>query len=229
MSKTYFIAGTDTDVGKTVIGAGLLKAASNCGLSTYGLKPLAAGAYEQDGMHRNEDADLLMQYSTVKLSYAQVNPVVLQSSKAPHIAAAEEGRSLGLNRLEGFCRGALMTKADFKIVEGVGGWRVPLNPREMMSGLPKKLNLPVVLVVGVRLGCLNHALLTAEAIMNDGLRLAGWVANVVDPNMDSIEENIQTLQSLLPASLLGVVPWQDHLNIDDVAECLDVSPLLGPG
>ncbi len=225
MNKSFFIAGTDTDVGKTVVAAGLLQAAQNLELSCYGLKPLAAGAYEKDGELRNEDADMLIKHSSVKLSYAQVNPVVLKQPKAPHLAALEEGRSLDVRRLEGLCRGTMMTKADFRLIEGVGGWRTPLNARDMMSELPKRLKMPVVLVVGMRLGCLNHSLLTAEAIIGDGLHLAGWVANVVDPNMLSLDDNVNTLQALLPAPMLGRVEWQDKVDIHQVADCLDLSKL----
>lgn len=225
--NTFFITGTDTGVGKTVVSAGLLQAANKRGFSTYGLKPLAAGCYETDAGLHNDDADLLMKYSSVKLSYAQVNPVVLKSAKAPHLAALEEGRTLNLSRLEGFCRGTLTTKADFKVIEGIGGWRTPLNNRETMSCLPKVLNTPTILVVGLRLGCLNHALLTAETIVRDHVNLVGWVANAIDPKMKSLGDNVKTLEHFLPVPLLGVVHWQESVNIDDVASCLDLNALLG--
>lgn len=211
MAKPLFIAGTDTDVGKTLIAAGLLRAFANKGLTTCALKPVAAGCEQKDGVLSNDDALLLQEVATVKLPYAQVNPVALMASCAPHIAASLEGRRLQVTRLEGFCRGVLMQSAKVCVIEGAGGWRVPLNEREMMSDLVKALNAPVVLVVGMRLGCLNHALLTAEAIARDGLPLVGWVANCIDAEMPYLNENIETLKRMMPAPCLGVVP---HLGVE---------------
>ena len=211
MAKPLFIAGTDTDVGKTLIAAGLLRAFANKGLTTCALKPVAAGCEQKDGVLSNDDALLLQEVATVKLPYAQVNPVALMVSCAPHIAASLEGRRLQVTRLEGFCRGVLMQSAKVCVIEGAGGWRVPLNEREMMSDLVKALNAPVVLVVGMRLGCLNHALLAAEAIARDGLPLVGWVANCIDAEMPYLNENIETLKRMMPAPCLGVVP---HLGVE---------------
>lgn len=207
MARAYFVAGTDTGVGKTLVTAGLLAAAAGQGHSALGLKPLAAGA---DAEGRNEDAIWLQQQSTLDLPYEQINPVLLTAPLAPHIAAAQEGRHLSLDRLLGFTRGSLMQAADLKLVEGAGGWRVPLNAREYLSGLPQALELPVILVVGMRLGCLNHALLTAEAIQRDGLRLAGWVASRIDPDMQAYRDNIDTLCRHMPAPLLAELPHFSH-------------------
>lgn len=208
MKRAFFIAGTDTDVGKTRVSESLLHTAGNQGLSTLGLKPLAAGALELDGHRVNEDAYRLMQASSVSLPYASVNPVLLDEPMAPHIAAAREGKRLSIQSLAGYCRGALMTgSAEFTVIEGAGGWRVPLNSRETLAGLPQNLNLDVVLVVGMKLGCLNHALLTADAIQNDGLTLRGWVANCLEPQMNGLEANIQTLQQMIRAPLVGVHPY----------------------
>lgn len=220
MSKTFFVTGTDTNVGKTQITAGLLALARQKSQSAYALKPLAAGCTESDGIWVNDDALLLQQQSSVKLTYAQVNPIALKAAVAPHIAAAQEGKRLQLERLEGFVRGALMTKAHWRFIEGAGGWRVPIAPGEFLSDLPKRLQCPVILVVGMRLGCINHALLTIEAILKDGLMIAGWVANCVDESMVALSDNIDTLRFLIPAPCLGVVPYIESLAPNVVAEYL---------
>jgi len=220
MARRFFIAGTDTGVGKSFVAAALLQAANQRGLRSCGLKPLAAGADDTVDGPRNDDALLLQQHASVKLPYAQINPVLLQEAIAPHLAAAHERRQLSAERLAGFCRGAMMTPCDLMLVEGAGGWRVPLNGREMLSELPRRLQLPVILVVGMRLGCLNHALLTAEAIAADGVPLAGWVANRVDPELRCFDENLATLQGLIRAPLLGVIPHQRSPNPVDAAQFL---------
>lgn len=207
MSKPYFIAGTDTGVGKTTVSCALLAAAKAQGKTTLALKPVAAGCEQTAQGLRNDDALALMAEMTESLLYEEVNPVALPAPLSPHLSAAQAGRRLSIQQLAGFTRGGLMRRADFKLVEGAGGWRVPINEREMMSALPKALGLPVILVVGMRLGCLNHTILTAEAIVRDGLRLAAWVANVIDPEMAALEENIATLENLFAAPCLGVLPW----------------------
>ena len=226
-SRHFFITGTDTDVGKTLIGCGLLVAAANKGLRTLAVKPIAAGADSTPEGLRNQDAVMLMEAMTEKMSYQQVNPVLLEPPIAPHIAAEQVGRRVSVAQLAGLCRGAMMQSADFVLIEGAGGWRVPLNGRELLSGLAVELQAPVVLVVGMKLGCISHALLTADAIKADGLRLAGWVANRIDPDMSCFEENVSTLKALLPAPCLGVVPYldSDERGFNKVAEFLDVSIL----
>lgn len=208
MKQRYFIAGTDTDAGKTKVSEALLHSAHMAGLSTVGLKPLAAGSEQIDGERRNDDAHRLIQASSVQLPYASVNPVLLDEPMAPHIAADREGKRLSVQSLAGYCRGALMTSgAEFTLIEGAGGWRVPLNARETLADVVKALELDVILVVGMKLGCLNHALLTAEAIARDGLRLRGWVANCLNPDMNGLQENIGTLQRMIQAPLVGVLPY----------------------
>lgn len=227
MAKRFFIAGTDTDVGKTAIAASLLVAANQRGLRTLALKPVAAGAVQTAQGLRNDDALILQSQMTVPLSYEQINPVVFEPAIAPHIAARQANRRMTISQLAGFCRGTLMTAHDFGVIEGAGGWRVPLNDRETLAGLALELQLPVILVVGMKLGCLNHALLTAEAIRSDGLALAGWVANMIDPAMSCAEENIDTLKTLLPAPCLGTVPRLENATPEQIAKHLDVSALLG--
>lgn len=215
MKKAFFVTGTDTNVGKTLVAAGLLVAANQRGLTTAALKPVAAGCEKTEFGLRNADALLLQSVATQKLDYEQINPYALEAAIAPHIAAQLEKRSLTADRISGFCRGAL-SSANFMLVEGAGGWRVPLNPRETLADVAKNLNLPVILVVGIRLGCINHALLTFEAIVRDGLAVAGWVANCVDPEMPVLQENIDSLKTRLPIPCLGVVPFLTDVSPEEV-------------
>lgn len=200
--KQLFITGTDTDAGKTYFSSGLLAAARRRNLRTIGLKPVAAGAFLDAGKLRNEDALSLKAQTSVKLAYEQINPVVLQAAIAPHIAAKQEGKIIRIEQLTGYIKGALINPHDFAVIEGAGGWRVPLNERDRMSDLARSLGFPVVLVVNMKLGCINHAILTAEAILKDGLYLAGWVANFKD-EMVCYDENLQTLIDELPMPFLG--------------------------
>lgn len=233
--KTFFITGTDTGVGKTFVACALLRAFAAKGNSTLGLKPVAAGCIETADGLRNDDALALIDASTLKLPYAQVNPLALVAAVAPHIAAAREEKRLRASQLTGLVRGATMqARADVTLIEGAGGWRVPLNERETFADIVRELNVPVILVVGLKLGCINHALLTAEAIRRDGLVLAGWVANCMDADMDAREENIATLRELLGRDhsgrensgtpLLGVVPFAPTGNSETPA--FDVEQLL---
>jgi len=223
----FFITGTDTGVGKTAIACGLLQAFKQAGYRTQAIKPVAAGCEATvDGL-RNDDALALMQAMTEPLPYAQVNPVALQPAIAPHIAAAQAGVAVTVDALGTHCR-ALLQPEVVTLVEGAGGWRVPLNDQETLADLARALGLPVILVVGLRLGCINHALLTAEAIRADGLVLAGWAANGIDPEMPEQQANIAALQQRLPAPLLGVLPWQASLAADSAAKCMDISKLPDP-
>lgn len=225
-AKQYFIAGTDTDVGKTLVACGILRAGAARGLKTLAIKPVAAGADLTEQGLRNTDALMLIDAMTESLPYEQVNPVLLAPPIAPHIAAEQAGRRLRVSQLAGFCRGVMMRKVDMVLIEGAGGWRVPLNQREMLSGLAVELQTPVILVVGMKLGCISHALLTAEAIRADGLVLAGWVANQIDPDMACFDENLATLRNFLPAPCLGVLPNLSQPDANLAAEHLDISPLL---
>lgn len=223
--KAFFITGTDTNVGKTLIASGLLVAANNMGLTTAALKPVAAGCEKTDAGLRNSDALLLQSVITEPMAYEQINPIALEAAIAPHIAAQHEKRVLSADRLAGFCRGSL-NQANVTLIEGAGGWRVPLNPSETLADLARILRLPVILVVGVRLGCINHALLTVEAIRNDGLTLAGWVANCVDAEMPALQENIQSLAARIPAPCLGVVPWLEPAEPNVVSVALNQAAIV---
>lgn len=218
--KAFFITGTDTNVGKTLIAAGLLVAAKNKGLTTAALKPVAAGCEKTDEGLRNSDALLLQSVITQSLAYDQINPYALEAAIAPHIAAQQEKRSLSVDRLSGFCRGVL-SSANFTLLEGAGGWSVPINARETLADLAKNLQLPVIIVVGVRLGCINHALLSFEAIVRDGLPVAGWIANCIDPDMPVLQENIDSLRARLPIPCLGVVPFLTEQSPEIVATYFD--------
>lgn len=224
--KKYFVTGTDTGVGKTTVTCALLAAAKLQGLRTLALKPVAAGCEETPEGLRNDDALALMRVMTEALVYDEVNPVALPAALSPHLAAKAAGRRLTITQLGGFCRGALTRRADLALVEGAGGWRVPISDRELMSALPKALGLPVILVVGLRLGCLNHAILTTEAMARDGIRLAGWVGNVVEPGMAALDDNVETLKSLMPMPCLGIVPWAPGATPEVLATHVDIRSLL---
>ena len=226
MAKRYFVTGTDTEIGKTTIAAGLLHAARGRGLSTAAAKPVAAGCQQTAEGLRNDDALALQAECQPPLAYELINPIALEAAIAPHIAAAEEGVALTMELLAGACLQVFDRNADLTLVEGAGGWQVPLNTRQTLADLAVDLRLPVIMVVGMRLGCINHALLTAEAIAASGLTLAGWVANHVDPQMSRPQENLQTLRQLLKAPCLGVVPWLPNATADVVATHLDIAPLV---
>ncbi|HGA2318992.1 TPA: dethiobiotin synthase [Pseudomonas putida] len=225
MSQAYFIAGTDTDVGKTTIAAGLLHAARLQGLSTLGAKPVASGCTLTPKGLRNSDAQALIDESSVKLAYEEVNPFAFEPAIAPHVAAREAGVALEVAVLAKAMRHVLDQGADFTLVEGAGGWRVPLSNHANLSDLAIALKLPVILVVGVRLGCINHALLSAEAIARDGLQLAGWVANIIEPRTSRLEENLASLAERLPAPCLGRVPKLKLATADAVAAHLQLDLL----
>lgn len=218
MAQAYFITGTDTDAGKTTISAGLLCAAKQQQRSTLAMKPVASGCEMTEHGLRNSDALALIAQSTLKRPYAQINPYAFVPAIAPHIAAQEAGVALCITGLYRAAQVILQEQADFTLIEGAGGWRVPISKTEFLSDVAIALRLPVILVVGVKLGCINHALLTAQAIINDGLELAGWVANIVDPNCARLSENLATLQQHMPAPCLAEVPYLERISAETVAE-----------
>jgi dethiobiotin synthetase len=197
-----FVAGTDTGVGKTLVAAALLRRFSALNLRAAGMKPIAAGC-EQG---RNGDVEALLAAGMDGLDRTLVCPYLFEPPIAPHIAAAEAGVKIDLSVIE-HAFNTLSNLADIVVVEGVGGFRVPLDERQDAGAIPKRLGLPVIVVVGLRLGCLNHALLTQEAIEAEGLALAGWVANRIDPAMARAGENIEALRRRLRAPLLAEVPF----------------------
>jgi dethiobiotin synthetase len=199
----WFIAGTDTEVGKTFVACALLHALRDRGFArTIGMKPVAAGT---DAGGRNDDVEALLAASSVQAPRELVNPYLFKPAIAPHIAAQHEQRSIEIEPIA-TAFATLYEMADALLVEGVGGFCVPLGPGIDTADLAQRLGLPVILVVGMRLGCINHALLSAQAIAARGLKLAGWIANRIDPQMACFDENRQALEQRLAAPLLGVIP-----------------------
>lgn len=225
--KTFFVTGTDTGVGKTMVSAAILEAAKGSGRRTIGMKPIASGCdVTPDGL-RNEDALMLQKAMTESLPYERINPVALEPAIAPHVAAQQAGITVTAQRLVGFCRGLQMQPADLMLIEGAGGWRVPLNDREVYSAVPRELDIPVILVVSLKLGCINHAMLSAEAIRADGLRVVGWVANRSEPEPMSCEsETLNYLLEHLGAPCLGVLPWSEAADPGVLSESLDLQALF---
>jgi dethiobiotin synthetase len=205
VSRAVFIAGTDTGIGKTHAACTLLHALRAAGYNACGMKPVASGCVPTPQGLRNDDALALQAAGSAPLPYALINPIALRDPLSPHLAAAHEGIEISLTPL----RRAFDVLSDTHqrvVVEGVGGWLVPLGPGLFAADIARQWRLPVILVVGLRLGCLNHALLSARAIEADGCRLLGWIGNCIDPEMAAPEENLATLRDLLPAPCLGVLP-----------------------
>lgn len=217
-ARLFFVTGTDTEIGKTTTTAALTHWAAGQGLRAAGLKPVAAGQELVDGRWVNEDVLTLHAAQQASLSEAEVGPIQLRTPCAPHLAARLEGRPIRRYAVLAATR-APLAKLDLAFVEGVGGWRVPLDEEAGWDSadFARELAAPVILVVGLRLGCINHALLTAEAIAARGLRLAAWVANTVDGSMLQHGENLATLKALLPAPCLGAVPRLQDPNPEAVA------------
>jgi dethiobiotin synthetase len=208
MSAGVFVTGTDTGVGKTLVCATLLAALNANGRRAVGMKPIASGCRETPDGLRNADAELLIAHSAGTPDYAQVNTYALSEPIAPHLAAAHAGIQIRPHTLVSVF-GELLATTECVVVEGVGGWAVPLSPVLMQADLVRALELPVILVVGLRLGCLSHALLSARAIAGDGCELVGWIGNRIDPDMACVEENVATLRARLPAPCLGVLPYAE--------------------
>lgn len=208
MADSYFITGTDTNVGKTYIASALLKHFSTNGLSTVGMKPIASGCeLNNAGELINEDVIALMESGTVDASLNVVNPYRFVPAIAPHIAAAQAGITIEVAAIQDAYH-QLSTVADVVIVEGAGGFIVPINSNQTLADVAQALALPIILVVGMRLGCINHALLTVAAIEARGLKLAGWVANEIQPEMPMFEENLGSLQQRIQAPCLCVVRYK---------------------
>jgi dethiobiotin synthetase len=202
---SIYVTGTDTGIGKTLASCALLHALRGRGLRVAGMKPVASGCARIAGEWRNEDALAWQGAGDAGLAYADINPFALEHPLAPELAARDAGIAVELQPiLDAYAR--LAACADALVVEGVGGWAAPLSASLMQADLVRALRLPVVLVVGLRLGCLNHALLSARAIAGDGVRLAGWIASHVDPVMELVEDNLAMLRERLPAPCWGVLP-----------------------
>jgi len=229
--QRYFVTGTDTEVGKTFVTAGLLTLVRQQSRRALGLKPIAAGCEITDEGLRNEDALALINASGTQLPYGEINPIALEPAIAPHIALAQVGEKVSADYLAKHCLRVVDIEApDVTLVEGAGGWFVPLSYEDALSDLALLLQFDVILVIGMKLGCLNHALLTQAAIEQAGLTIAGWVANTVteDP-MPFIEDNIVTLRQRMHAPCLGVVPYLgdcDGHGPESAADYLTLPPLV---
>jgi dethiobiotin synthetase len=206
VTERYFVTGTDTEVGKTVASSALLQAARLQGFITAGYKPVASGSEMMPEGLRNSDALALQRYSSLPLAYQAVNPYTFAEATSPHIVSADEKRPIDFAVLSAGLR-LLEEEADWVLVEGAGGWFTPLSDEHTFADWVTKEQLPVILVVGVKLGCINHAMLTAQAVKQAGLRLAGWIANDVVAPGKRHQEYLATLKNVLPAPFLGEIPW----------------------
>ncbi len=215
----YFITGTDTGVGKTIVTLAVMELLKRRGFEVAGMKPVASGCDASAAGLRNHDAMQIMQACSSGLPYSQVNPYAFEPAIAPHIAAARSGETISVAKIVSVYRD-LEEAADRVVVEGVGGWQVPLGDETMLPDLARRLKLPVILVVGLRLGCINHALLTASAIKSSGLEFVGWVANQLQPGLEATDDIIETLQGRIDAPLLGVLPWSEESKAGEMADCL---------
>lgn len=217
MTQGYFITGTDTDAGKTWVTLALMEYFKQQGKTVVGMKPVAAGCVWQDGQLKNEDALLIQAHASVAVAYELVNPYAYELPVSPHIAGKDNPVVLSevLAKFD-----VLKQQAEIILVEGAGGWLAPINNDQDISDLAKNLALPVIMVVAIRLGCINHAKLTHQAIKQAGVSCAGWIAICTDADMLVREENIDTLKSALSAPLLGVIPFTKVPDFKKLASCL---------
>ena len=224
MIDAFFVAGTDTDVGKTVSSKAIIDALNMKGLNTAAYKPVAAGSEDKGEGVQNSDAIHLRSVANVELSYEEVNPYAQLLPASPHIAAEAENVVIDYSVLsQGLA--ALKTKSDVVLVEGAGGWRVPVSKDDCLSTWVKQEKLPVVLVVGIKLGCLSHAMLTAEAIQHDGLEIIGWVANRVNPGTEHYAEIIAMLEDKMPAPKLGEIPYMPSVKRKNMGKYINLDVL----
>jgi len=221
MMNGFFITGTDTSCGKTEITLGLMQRLQDDQKIVLGMKPIASGATTTTKGLRNEDAVRILKQGTVQVNYSELNPYIYEPPIAPHLAAEEANEQIDLNVISTRYM-SLQAQADCVIVEGVGGWRVPFNREQSAAELVQMLNLPVIMIIGLKLGCINHALLTAESIQANNVRFAGWIANEVEPNMLSRDENIATLRAAIKAPCLGIVPYMKSPSPKKIAESLEL-------
>lgn len=221
MKKSYFITGTDTNVGKTYATIALMQQLQKTH-SVIGMKPIASGCDWQDGQLKNSDALLLQQHSSIVLPYEAINQYAYLDPVSPHLAAGEN--PVELDKIKQAFQ-HLQNKADIVLVEGAGGWLAPINAHQTIADMAMFLNLPVLLVVAIRLGCINHACLTYQAIMQSGLSCAGWIANCLEPEMLKREENIESIKQRINAPLLGVLPYQQRTDFNDLTNQLNVEAL----
>lgn len=223
-TKTFFVTGTNTDVGKTFVSKALLNVLSSQGMQVSGFKPVASGSEQTENGLRNQDALQLQLASNVALDYNIVNPYTLTEPLSPHMAADIDGVSIEFEPINQALQHH-QNAADIVLVEGAGGWRVPIAPKTCFSSWVQSQQMPVILVVGIELGCINHAMLTAQAIESDGLKLAGWVANRINPGTQCAKDIINFLEASLPAPKLGEIPYLMRSKHEKAAQFIDVEAL----
>lgn len=213
--KSVFITGTDTNIGKTYVSCLILKKLQTLGFKTVAMKPIATGGIELNGHLINEDVALLQQAASEYESYTTINPINFKMPVSPHIAAAFEHQSLQKEKVLELIKTSVHVEADYRVIEGAGGWMVPLGEDFLLADIVQALSIPVILVVGLKLGCLNHSFLTVKLMQAQNIPLIGWVANCIDPNMLALEENIETLRKWISAPCLGVVSYggEGELNL----------------
>jgi dethiobiotin synthetase len=221
MTKSVFIAGTDTEVGKTFYSKLLLQSLNAQGLRTAAMKPLASGAVRHDGKLRNADALVLQQAASTSFPYELCNPYCFEAAIAPHLAARQVGIRIDLEVILQAHK-KLQQQADVTVIEGVGGWLVPVDDKRTVADLIQTLGVPVILVVGMRLGCINHALLTADNIEQRGVPLLGWVANMMEPGMSHLDENIKSIAARIDAPLLDTIEFINNPEADTPNQRLNV-------
>ena len=220
MPQSYFVTGTDTGIGKTIVSCALLSAYSARGNAVIGMKPVVTGRVCGEWA----DVKAIVAASSVAAPMEWVNPYAFIPPISPHLAAKQAGMEIDIEVIRQACCN-LQKISDVVVVERVGGIMVPLNDRNDVADMACTLGLPIILVVGMRLGCLNHALITAEIIQASGLKLAGWVANQVDPQMNSFDENLHTLKQRLNCPLLGVLPFERNVSTRNFSTLLDITTL----
>jgi dethiobiotin synthetase len=219
--KGFFVTGTDTEIGKTWCSLGLIARLQQDGHCVAAMKPIASGCESTAEGLRNDDALKLQAQASLASPYEHINPFAFAPAIAPHIAAAEAGVRIDIDAIAASAR-ELSSQCDRIVIEGVGGWQVPLNEQDNVADMAARLDLPVILVVGLRLGCINHALLSAESIRARGCNLVGWIGNTVEPQMQEQQNNIEAIAKRINAPLLGVVPHLQELDAKAMAKHLSL-------
>lgn len=209
MKKSFFITGTDTGVGKTCATIALMQYFKQQGQTVVGMKPISAGCEWLEGQLKNKDALLIQQHASIQLPYEKINPYAFELPVSPHLAGKDH--PVQINTVIQYFND-LSNIADVVLVEGAGGWLAPINNKEDIADLAKALDIPVIMVVAVRLGCINHAKLTFQSIMSTGVKCNGWLAMCIEPDMLKVDENIETLRNYISVPLLGVFPFMEKLG-----------------
>lgn len=212
-----FITGTDTDVGKTFVSSGLLTGIRSHGFLVAGMKPVASGCAKVNGELKNDDALMLLNSSDSPLAYHEVNPYALSEPVSPNIASKVDGQTIDLTHIRN-CLTTLEKRFQFLVVEGIGGWETPLGERSSVADMARQLNLPILLVVGLKVGCINHAILTERAIVGSGCNLIGWIANQCDPNVSSVADIYSSLTDRLTTTKFGLIPFVSSASRENHAD-----------